>query len=211
MLLPAACAVCDAVGPSPCRACRARIRRAPTLPVPAGLDRCSSLLAYEGAGRELVARLKYRNRRASLPWLASGMAELVVADVVDLVTWIPTTTGRRRRRGFDQAELLAAGVGRALDRPVGSLLVRQRGVPQTGRSRVERLTGPAFTVRRPLAGPATRVLIVDDVCTTGATLTAAARTLRAAGAARLEAVTAAQALRRNADDHSRWSARSPID
>src|SRR3712207_7831548 len=54
----------------------------------------------------LVARLKYRNARASLAWLARAMAALVDRRGTDVVTWVPTTPARRRQRGFDQAELL---------------------------------------------------------------------------------------------------------
>src|SRR4051812_15183015 len=102
MLLGTTCGVCGAVGRSPCPACLARLRPPPLLPAPPGVDRCWALLAYEGAGRELIARLKYRNQRACLPGLAAAAA-LLVDEPVDLVTWAPTTAARRRRRGFDQA------------------------------------------------------------------------------------------------------------
>jgi predicted amidophosphoribosyltransferase len=75
------------------------------------------MLAYGGAGRELVARLKYRNARASVGYLARGMAALVVRGEVDVVTWAPTTPARLRARGFDQARLLARGVARRLALP----------------------------------------------------------------------------------------------
>src|SRR2546430_850423 len=107
MLLPTRCPVCGAAGPAPCDACRAELRPARSLPLPVGVDRCAALLDYAGAGRELVARLKYRNARASVPFLADGMAALVDPATVDVVTWVPTTPARRRQRGFDHARLLA--------------------------------------------------------------------------------------------------------
>ena len=160
------------------------------MPPPAGLDDCLSLLAYEGAGRELLARLKYRNGRSVVPWLAEGMAGLVIADgaSVDAVTWAPTSRARRRQRGFDQAEVLGRAVARRLGVPCPSLLLRAGGVPQTGRSREERRRGPAFAARHGVAGA--RLLLVDDVVTSGATLTAAATALRAAGAVSVTGVTA---------------------
>ncbi|HUP87065.1 MAG TPA: phosphoribosyltransferase family protein [Acidimicrobiales bacterium] len=193
-LLPAACPVCGRPGAAPCRSCWLLLRPAPPGPVPRGLDGCRSLLAYEGVGRELVARLKYRNARSAVAWLAAGMAGLVArstaAGSIDVVTWAPTTAQRRRRRGFDQAELLARDLARELVVPCAARLWRGPGPPQTGRSRAERWHGPTFAPRRGPPGGDSRVLLVDDLLTTGATLTAAAGTLRAAGAATIHAVTA---------------------
>ena len=189
MLLPVSCPVCGARGTAPCSPCRAQLRRAPALPRPPGLDRAAALLEYAGAGRELVARLKYRNARSSLGFLADGMAALATPAEIELVTWVPTAPARRRRRGFDQAELLARAVARRLRRPCRPLLRRLPGPAQTGRPLSERRRGPSFVAR----GPApSRVLLVDDVVTTGATTTAAARALREAGAVQVQLVAAAR-------------------
>lgn len=193
MLLPPTCPVCGRAGEAPCPRCRAELRPARRLPPPLGVDRCVALLDYAGAGRELVARLKYRNARSSLRYLAGGMARLVDPDTVDAVTWAPTTAARRRERGFDHAELLAKAVARRLRRPVRSLLRRAPGPAQTGRSLEERRRGPSFSARR--RSPP-RMLLVDDVVTTGATVVAAARALRGAGAAQVCVVAAARTLPR---------------
>lgn len=155
-------------------------------------------MAYEGVGREIVARLKYRNARCVVPWLAADMAELlsehtnpVTGLSPDLVTWVPTTGARRRERGFDQARVLAVAVARRLDLPCRRLLWRRRGPPQTGQSRRQRLQGPSYEVRSGQQVPA-HVLLVDDVVTTGATLSSAARRLRQAGADEVTAVVAAR-------------------
>jgi predicted amidophosphoribosyltransferase len=144
--------------------------------------------AYAGPGRELVARLKYRNARTSVRWLAAAMAGVVDPTGLAAVTWVPTTTRRRRDRGFDQAELLARAVARRLGLPCRGLLRRQAGSPQTGRPLAARRAGPTLTAARPV--PAT-ILLVDDVVTSGATLTAAALALRAAGATRVVGLAAA--------------------
>jgi ComF family protein len=152
------------------------------------VDRCLAVLAYEDEGRELVARLKYRNARSPLRWLTASMAALAPAGPA-VVTWVPTTTRRRRDRGFDQAELLARGVARHLGAPCRPLLRRAPGLPQTGKSLVERLAGPRLAAARAVAG---RVILVDDVVTSGATVTAAAAVLRRAGAAEVIVVAAAR-------------------
>ena len=183
------CPVCSAQGPAPCAGCAAELRPAPALPAPPGLDSCAALLTYAGAGRELVARLKYRNARGSVPFLARGMAA-IVPDEVDLVTWAPTTPARLRRRGFDQARLLARAVARQLGVPCRPALRRRPGPAQTGRDALARHSGPGFAGVGALRGR--RVLLVDDVVTTGSTLGSAAGACRAQGAVAVYAVTLAR-------------------
>jgi predicted amidophosphoribosyltransferase len=165
------------------------VRPAPSLPPPAGVDGCAAVLAYEGVGRELVARLKYRNARSVVPFLVREMAALVGPEPFDVVTWVPTTPARRRRRGFDQAEVLARAVARRLRTPCRGLLSRRPGPSQTGRSLAERRHGPVFAAR---PGVPARVLLVDDVVTSGATASAAARSVRGSGARQVHVVVAAR-------------------
>jgi predicted amidophosphoribosyltransferase len=153
---------------------------------------------FTGRARKVVLGLKYRNRRQVARHLAGLVVNAIVETGghldVDIVTWAPTSDARRRSRGFDQGELVARHVARQLGVPCRRLLVRS-GQPgtQTGRSRVERLRGPEFVARPGLAGR--RVIVVDDVVTTGATLRAAATALRQAGVddPRLYAVAATPA------------------
>ena len=197
VLFPLACPGCgrptgDAL--PLCRECAAGLLPAPRVGPPPGLDAWYAPFAYEGAAREMVARIKYRNVRAVVPWLAACMAESVAPGQIGraVITWAPTTPVHRRARGFDPAELLARALARRLHRPVQVLLTRGPGPPQTGLPAAARRAGPRFTNRR--AVPRS-VLLVDDVATTGATLTAAAAALREGGAARVIAITAARTPR----------------
>jgi predicted amidophosphoribosyltransferase len=161
------------------------------LPPPLGLDACHAVLAYDGNGRELVARLKYRNARDSVRWFGAAMAATISGlDAHTIVTWIPTTPRRRRQRGFDQAELLARRVALECRLPCRGLLRRVPGPAQTGRSADERRVGPAFTAVATTIPSA--VILVDDVLTTGATMEAAAKASRAGGAITVIGVVAAR-------------------
>lgn len=158
---------------------------------PPGVDGWAAPFAYRGVARELVARVKYRNARAVVPWLAAAMVQTALAHgfAAATVTWAPTTVQRRRERGFDPAEVLARAVAHELRARSLRLLDRRPGPPQTGLAAAARRAGPHFVARR--VAPS-RVLLVDDVATTGATLAAAAGALRAAGARSVVAVTAAR-------------------
>jgi ComF family protein len=180
MFFATRCAGCDARGAVLCRTCRFALVARPAPAVPAGIVVAT---AYSGRVRDVLLGLKYRNRRRVAAHVAGILAgRLANHDVdVDVVTWAPTSGARRRRRGFDQAELIARGVAAHLGLPCRRLLERDGvTVAQTGRSRRQRLSGPRYRVHPRAAGR--RVLVVDDVVTTGATLDAAARSLRRSGA-----------------------------
>ncbi len=203
MLLPTTCPLCLAVGPAPCAACIARLDAAPALAPPPGVERCDALFAYEGAGAELVQRLKYANHRDAVATLALGLARLVAAGgEVSVVTWVPASPSNRRLRGYDQGELLARAVARRLPGARASACFRRRaGAAQTERDRADRLAGPALEWGRS-RGLSGTVALVDDVRTTGASLAAAASLLRAHGALRVVAATIAATPDRSADPRS---------
>jgi predicted amidophosphoribosyltransferase len=154
----------------------------PGLPRVHGLSRCHALWVYEGATRDLVTALKYRRRRD----LVSRVADRLVAATPPpppphsaTVTWAATTVGRARQRGADHAELLARAVARRWGLPARGLLRRLPGPVQTGRDATARQDHPGYVTTSPVSR---EVVVVDDVVTTGATLHAAARALRGAGA-----------------------------
>lgn len=213
--LPARCTACGAPGGALCGACLAGCEPAPPLAVPAGLDWCVALVAHQGSGRSLVAGLKFANRRGALAVLAPALADLVPRAAaggeagIDVVTWAPTTPARRRRRGYDQAELLARAVAPHLGRPAHRLLARAPGPSLTGRSRADRAGAAQFRATR--AVPA-RVVVVDDVRTTGTTLGVAARALRSAGAATVGGLVVAATPPGASDASRRPTARgAPVD
>ena len=188
MLFPKKCASCGRPGAAVCAPCAERlVRAAPTVPV-AGLDSLVALFDWDDASRVLVTAIKYRNAKAVAPWLSARLAA-VAPGPVTRVSWIPTTPERRRRRGFDQAELLARAVARRLGVPSTRLLTRDRGPAQTGAPAHVRRRGPRLRVSRPVRGA---VLLVDDVCTTGTTLGRAGQALHAAGADAVHGLTVAR-------------------
>jgi ComF family protein len=150
---------------------------------------------YTGSLRDIVHALKYGGCRSLAPRLAARMrvsgAEML-ADA-DVVVPVPLHRRRRRGRGFNQAEDLA----RHLDRPMLVALRRVRStVSQTDLPAARRHANVrnAFALRRRRDVRGLRIVIIDDVCTTGATLEACARVLREAGAGEVSALTAARVV-----------------
>lgn len=191
LVIPARCAACDERGPSPCRACWSLLRRPAYVPIAPPLASLHAPLSYEGPARELVAKLKYRNHRGSMTWLATAMAAALPLSVAAdcTITWAPTTDARRRARGFDHAQLLAARVAGELGVRSQPLLGRRAGSPQTGLSPgMRRANRPVFTSLGRVGGC---VVVIDDVVTTGTTLRAAGDELRQAGATSVVGLVAA--------------------
>ena len=156
----------------------------------------AAVFPYAGYGRELVQAFKFMNR----PELARPLGTLA-AEVVrkrdlspDLLGPIPLTWTRLLMRGYNQAELLAKIVGARLGVPVATALKRRRGRPkQSSLNRRERHRQRGiFECVGAEKVQGRRVMIVDDVFTTGATLSAAAEALSAAGAAELTVLTVAR-------------------
>jgi predicted amidophosphoribosyltransferase len=213
IVVPPRCLACAGPvgsGESLCRGCRAGMPWLPAdcctrccLPLPCGppcparaaaFEQSWAPVAYDGPARALVHALKLGGMVAAADVMAAQIAACVPPALLAGGTLVPVPghPRHRRRRGFDQAERIAAALGRRTKRPVSRCLVRGRDAPpQAGASRAERLRngGSAIAVSGRIPP---RAVLIDDVHTTGATLDACARALRAAGAGSVVAVTYAR-------------------
>ena len=207
VLLAPACAACDRLLDAPlqgpvCAACWRGIQIVMQQDAAAGepIDAWQAAGEYDGALRAIIHAFKYDGRRS----LAAPLGALVrergagLLRRADLVVPVPLHPWRRLRRGFNQADDLA----RHLDVPVCRALWRMRATaPQTALDPAERRRNvraafrlSPFVRRARLAGA--RLVLVDDVRTTGATLDACAAVLKEAGARDVSAVTIARAAHR---------------
>jgi ComF family protein len=218
-LLPPACLLCE--GPIParegdalaCGICVARWRRVPhplchrcgqpsmegidcriCAAWPPGLERARSAVWLEGTARRAAHQLKYGGWTRLAQPMADAMRDL--EPLTGRVCLIPIPLGARRQagRGYNQSERLAAALATRLGGTVRSDLLRRARDTRTQtaltpEARQANVAGAFAAVARPPA----RVVLVDDVFTTGATLCAAAAALRAAGCETIEAVTFARA------------------
>lgn len=200
VIAPSFCWGCggDARAGSPlCRGCLGALRWLPAEPVALAGVATWAPLAYEGPAAALARALKYRGAVA----LAEPMAARMAANAPDGVLGgdaalvpVPLHPARRRRRGYNQAQLLAAALARRAGLRCEDCLRRTGSRSrQVGRGRAERIAGIAGRVElAPGATVPARAALVDDVATTGATLAACAEALRDAGCAVLGAVTFAR-------------------
>lgn len=219
LLAPPRCLACGVRAALPwCDGCAARAER---LELRRSCDRCAwpggvdrgrehgcwpldtPIVATVAAYRytEVIARTviaaKVRGARAG--WAPLGVRLAAAArragiGSIDAVTWVPADAARARRRGYDHAELLAVAVAEGLDRPVARLLRARPGREDQASLPIRHrraLRSDAFAATRAIGGR--RLLLVDDVLTTGATLRTAAGALEAAGAAPVRVAVLARA------------------
>jgi ComF family protein len=164
-----------------------------------------------------IMLLKYQEVTPLARWFAGVLKETFDRHrdmcLADVVVPVPTHAVRLRERGYNHAELIAKPLARSLGLACRSyLLVRSRPRPDklrlTLRERWRSVRG-AYTIRQGLRVDNLRVLLVDDVLTTGATLDACSRALRKAGASKVTALTVARAIPRREDPGLEPSRREP--
>jgi ComF family protein len=215
IVLPSRCAGCDVPGAALCERCAASlVRVAPPVcercgcpgawPVRRCVEcagrrlafaRARGAVVYDARARPLVSAWKERGRRDLAGPLATIVAEVIARPGVDVITFVPGDRERGRARGHVPASRLADLLGDLWGLPVERLLVRVAGSRrQAGLPRAERRGNVrgAFRARGAVTG---RVALVDDVYTTGATVSACAAVLRRAGARHVEVVCLARAVR----------------
>jgi ComF family protein len=217
-LFPSRCIGCQRRGTTLCAGCRAEL---PYLPgglcirclatrsargTCRGCRRLSpavgsihAAFAYEGAARHAVLTLKFQSARYLVPLMGELLCERLQTHPIhaDLVVPVPLSARRLRRRGFNQAALLAEQVASPMRAAVyADCLIREDRTPQVGLGAAQRLTNlaGAFHCADPADVQGKQVVLVDDVVTTGATVSACADTLAEAGASRVRVLAFARDL-----------------
>lgn len=167
---------------------------------PHTFDSGAALLNYNDAAKESMAAVKYKNKREYLDFYAEAMARRFERQIRDwkpeVLIPIPIHPSRRRKRGFNQAEELARRLGKHWKIPVETRLLRRnkRTMPQKMLNSEERLKnleqafvlGDQAAIKHPIPQ---RVVLIDDIYTTGSTMEACARVLRAAGVEKIYFLT----------------------
>jgi predicted amidophosphoribosyltransferase len=153
-----------------------------------GLDRAWSAAAHEGVARDLVTALKFRRLLPVAELMADRINWLAPAVLLSgTIVAVPTAPLRSLARGFDPAAEIAAALAERTGLPVRACLARRGGGRQVGKRRSQRIGHPPLI--RPRGEVPRSVLLIDDVMTTGATLSSCAGALRSAGALRVTAIT----------------------
>lgn len=186
--MPALCAACGGTGGVLCCRCAASIATGEALVIGSrgGVPPTLALGPYEGALRDTILALKFRGARCAGAQLGKWIAQRIFWPF-ELVIPVPLHAQRLRERGYNQAALIARSVAAASKvRYLEEAITRRRStVPQSSLGLVERrenVEGAFGAFHRVGAVRGYRVLVVDDVVTTGATVAACASVLRAAGA-----------------------------
>lgn len=191
---PDRCTSCGVPGSALCAGCARDVPACPPLEPLPPLSRLTAGWLYEGAARSLVLGLKLRGMRGHAVPLAEAACRAAWRDGLagDVVTWVPCSRRAAGVRGYDHAAVLARHVAERLGLPLAPLLdPKGSRYDQTGLGAAQRRNNlkDAF-VARPVHA---RVVLVDDVMTTGATICTCARALLNAGAARVEGLVGCRA------------------
>lgn len=175
-LLGSECVVCGVPARGICARCTDALEP-PVVPPLLAVESATVLCSYEGVGADLVRAVKYGNRRQAIAPMVEALGPSLPTDV-DAVVAVPSNPQRVRERRYDLTATLAKRIAALIDAPVATPLVRVTPQSQTGKGRDER-TQVEFRATQVVPE---RILLVDDVVTTGATAVACAIVLGLAGA-----------------------------
>jgi ComF family protein len=164
------------------------------------IDGIQSVFQYDGAIRQAIIQFKYHNVKALAEPLAKLMTQGLDGSSIkaDMLVPVPSHPQRLRERGYNQAALLAGKLSRLTSIPVDDrALVRTKNTPQQAKTdslaqRIENMSDAFACSRHGLAGK--RILLIDDVCTSGTTLNSCAIPLKASGAASVHGITLAKEI-----------------
>lgn len=206
VVLPRTCAGCDLSGAWMCAACDTGLARInqqtacqrcghPAADGPRSCPRCNgwpeqlaavrAAFEFQGAVRIAIHRVKYRGEYARAEWCAAEMASLLrtLPEVPDAISAVPLARKRRRARGFNQSEVVGRALAAQTGYPYVDALERARETaPQVKLSAAERQANVVGAFRAPAPLNGARIVLIDDVLTTGATMRACATAAHQAGA-----------------------------
>ncbi len=181
-----------------CETCGAALPRCEEIRQGADFGRCTAPLYYEGPVRDAILAFKFKAKLGGLDAFGRLMAQTAAerySGEFDAITWVPVSKKRLKKRGFDQARYLIASI--CVDwhvAPLETLRKMTDNPPQSGlddaAARRANVLG-VYEAVSPEQFAGKRLLLVDDICTTGATLGECARVLKAAGAAEVLCLTLA--------------------
>jgi ComF family protein len=164
------------------------------------MDGMRAVCSHEGMIRKLVHDLKYRHARSLAAWGGEVLYRSLSSRpvTVDAIVPVPLAPRRQRERGYNQSELLGRELAARWGVPVETTVLRRvrETPPQVGKSAAERRANVRGAFACIEGAPVTdrRILLVDDVATTGATLNACAEPLKAAGATRVVGLVLAKGM-----------------
>ena len=207
LVYPLRCAYCNkGLGPMDdapvCGFCRSQIRPNPRQYGKEGFhfDSAYAACLYEGVLKKLIHQYKYRAKLNLAPFLSGLMADFLndndeAISGIDMITFVPLQPGRLKGRGFNQSRELALNISRPFDIAFSDTLEKAVSTRhQNELTRSERLVNVrgAFRLRRGADAAGKRILVIDDVMTTGATFSEAGRALKEAGAAEVRCLALAR-------------------
>ncbi|MDP2909570.1 MAG: ComF family protein [bacterium] len=198
ILLPRTCVGCGKEGKYICEKCGLFLSEAPSIFLTSGLEELASAWEYEGLTKNIIFKIKYEGAFDMINELVGKAFEIREPYIPEdtTITFVPMFKKKEKRRGFNQAELIAKKVGEITGREVLPLLEKIKDTPsQTELNKEERMTNVKDSFQRKKgANCYNNVLLVDDVWTSGATMQECCRILKRSGVKRVFGFTLARIL-----------------